>query len=84
VGSKYIWCEPDTLQEWFWTNLGSPRSTPRASTREDLRRNCCSAGSRAKKCVVRRSIGSKGRHFHWCRERELSSPTRSMVLPGKR
>jgi hypothetical protein len=34
-----------------------------ASAREDLRRNCCSAGSRGKKCVVRRSIGSKGRHF---------------------
>ena len=28
-----------------------------------MRRNCCSAGSRGKKCVVRRSIGSKGRHF---------------------
>src|SRR5260221_12315109 len=38
-------------------------STLRASAREDLRRNCCSAGSRVKKCVVRRSIGSKGRHF---------------------
>src|SRR5258706_13796250 len=38
-------------------------STPRASAREDLRRNCCSACSRVKKCVVRRSIGSKGRHF---------------------
>jgi hypothetical protein len=60
------------------------KSKPRASAREDLKRNWRSVGSRGKKCVVRRSIGSKGRKKHWCGERELSSPIKSMVLPGKR
>src|SRR6478672_7854722 len=36
---------------------------PHGQARVNMRRNCCSAGSRAKKCVVRRSIGSKGPHF---------------------
>ena len=44
-------------------HLASYLGAPHGQARVNMRRNCCSAGSRAKKCVVRKSIGSKGRHF---------------------